>query len=162
MELPKCLWVIVIHSYILPIRLNILGSEPLHIWLFTLDDLASALQHTIPDLPCPLLAEIHSNLIYNLRTVACTRHSATLSLFRLKQTLGPNHQVYGITIEDLLNAMDEVGNNWERVPLRHAEGREGWEDALIGCLKDVSVFLTLAFSLLMSIISMPILTTFLD
>ena len=109
-----------------------------------MDDLACALQHTIPDLPCLLLAEIHSNLIYNLRTVSFTRHSAILSLLRLKETLGPNHQVFGITIEELINAMGEVGNNWERVPLRHAEGREGWEDALIGCLKDVGVFLTLA------------------
>lgn len=115
--------------------LNAYG-EPLHIWLFTLDDLACALQHTIPDLPCPLLAEIHSNLIYNLRTVSFTRHNATLSLLKLKETLGPDHQVFGVTIEDLTNAMSEVGNNWERVPLRHAEGREGWEDALIGCLKD--------------------------
>ena len=43
-----------------------------------------------------------------------------------------------ISIEQLSAAMADVGNNWERVPLRHSEGREGWEDALLGCLKDVS------------------------
>jgi hypothetical protein len=34
----------------------------------------------------------------------------------------------------------EVGNNWERVALRHSDGRDGWEDALFGCLKDVCSF----------------------
>jgi hypothetical protein len=51
-----------------------------------------------------------------------------------------DHQddVLGVSIDDLIAAMADVGGNWERVPLRHAEGREGWEDALVGCLKDVS------------------------
>ena len=35
------------------------------------------------------------------------------------------------------DAMAEVGGNWERVALRVNEGREGWEDAMVGCLKDV-------------------------
>jgi hypothetical protein len=48
-----------------------------------------------------------------------------------------NDLVLGVSIETLTTAMAEVGNNWERVPLRHAECREGWEDALVGCLKDV-------------------------
>lgn len=39
--------------------------------------------------------------------------------------------------------MSEVGNNWERVPLRAVEGREGWEEALVGCLTDVSSFFLL-------------------
>lgn len=108
----------------------------------------------MPDLPCPLLAEIHSNLIYNLRTVSFTRHSATLSLLKLKESVGPEHKVFGVTIDDLTSAMADVGNNWERVPLRHAEGREGWEDALVGCLKDVGVlifrFWVYAHSLILS------------
>ncbi|XP_006454475.1 hypothetical protein AGABI2DRAFT_197646 [Agaricus bisporus var. bisporus H97] len=115
--------------------LNAYG-EPLHVWHFTLDDLACALQHTMSDLPCPLLGEIHSNLIYNLRTVPFTRHNATLSLLKLKETFGSEHEVFGVTVEQLMGALADVGNNWERVPLRHGEGREGWEDALVGCLKD--------------------------
>lgn len=91
------------------------------------------------DLPCPLLAEIHSNLIYNLRTVNFTRHSSTLSLLKLKESLGPEDRVFGVTIDELTDAMADIGNNWERVPLRHVEGREGWEDALVGCLKDVRI-----------------------
>ncbi len=91
----------------------------------------------MPDSPCPLLAEIHSNLIYNLRTVNFTRHSTTLSLLKLKESLGPEDRLFGVTIDALTDAMADVGNNWERVPLRHVEGREGWEDALVGCLKDV-------------------------
>ena len=43
----------------------------------------------------------------------------------------------GVTVEELTTAMADVGNNWERTPLRHSEGREGWEESLVGCLKDV-------------------------
>ena len=44
----------------------------------------------------------------------------------------------GVKTDELVAAMADYGNNWERVALRHSEGREGWEDALVGCLKDVS------------------------
>lgn len=87
-----------------------------------------------------MLGEIHSTLIYNLRTVSFNRHSAVLSLLRLKGKLEKDHKVLGVTIEQLTAAMADVGNNWERIPLRHADGRAGWEDALLGCLKDVSSF----------------------
>jgi bromodomain adjacent to zinc finger domain protein 1A len=43
----------------------------------------------------------------------------------------------GVSVDQLTAAMADAGNNWERVALRHSEGREGWEDALLGCLKDV-------------------------
>lgn len=68
------------------------------------------------------------------------RHSALVSLLRLKDELEEKSErddKFGVSIEGLSAAMADVGNNWERVPLRHAEGREGWEDALMGCLKDV-------------------------
>jgi bromodomain adjacent to zinc finger domain protein 1A len=43
--------------------------------------------------------------------------------------------------------MADVGNNWERVPLRFSENRSGWEDAMVGALKDVRIILCLtAFS----------------
>lgn len=102
------------------------------------------------DPPCNLLAEIHSTLIYNLRTVPFIRHSAVLSLMHFKEDIdieddksNEEDAVLGVTIAQLTAAMAEVGNNWERVPLRHAEGREGWEEALLGCLKDVSSYITL-------------------
>jgi len=70
------------------------------------------------------------------------RHSAVVSLLRLKDEIDFEDEkedtVLGVSIETLTTAMAEVGNNWERVPLRHAECREGWEDALVGCLKDAS------------------------
>ena len=116
-------------------------SLPLHISTFTLDEFEHALRHSHQDPPCLLLAEIHSTLIYNLRTVAFQRHSALVSLLRLKDELmdeGRSNELFGVSIDDLSAAMADVGNNWERVPLRHTEGREGWEEALLGCLKDVS------------------------
>lgn len=91
-----------------------------------------------------MLAEIHSTLIYNLRTVPFARHSAVLSLLRRKEELlgkgEEDDNTLGVSIDDLSAAMADVGNNWERVPLRFTEGREGWEDALLGCLKDVNIF----------------------
>ena len=108
---------------------------------FSLDEFENSLRHSVADPPCPLLAEIHSTLIYNLRTVSFVRHSALLSLLKRKEELennGDNEEiVLGVTVDQLVAAMADVGNNWERVPLRFAEGREGWEDALVGCLKDV-------------------------
>lgn len=105
-----------------------------------MDEFEHAIRHSVIDPPCPLLAEIHSTLIYNLRTVPFLRHSAVVSLLRLKDEdieVEKDDTVLGVSIETLTTAMAEVGNNWERVPLRHAECREGWEDALVGCLKDV-------------------------
>ena len=115
-------------------------SQPLHLSTFTLDEFEHAIQHNMPDLPCPLLAEVHSTLIYNLRTVPFQRHSAVLSLLRYKETLVPPESegtVLGVTLDQLTATMSDIGNNWERVPLRHSECRDGWEEALIGCLKDV-------------------------
>lgn len=112
-------------------------SQPLHISPFSMDDFEHALRHSVIEPPCPLLCEIHATLIYNLRTVPFNRHSAVLSLLRMKDTLEEEHRILGITIDQLAAAMADVGNNWERVPLRVQDARAGWEDALIGCLKDV-------------------------
>ena len=103
-----------------------------------MDDYDQALRHSVADPQCALIAEAHSTLIYNLRTVPFTRHSAVLSLVNLREKVGKNAEVLGITLQDLIDAVSDVGNNWERAPLRHGEGRDGWEESLIGCLKDVS------------------------
>lgn len=102
-----------------------------------MDDFEHALRHSVIEPPCPLLSEIHATLIYNLRTVPFNRHSAVLSLLRVKDTLEEEHRILGITIDQLAAAMADVGNSWERVPLRAQDARTGWEDALVGCLKDV-------------------------
>ena len=115
-------------------------SQPLHISSFNLDEFEQALRHSLIDPPCNLIAEIHSTLIYNLRTVPFTRHSAVVSLLDLRSKLGGDHRVLGVTLDDLTSAAADIGNNWERAPLRHAEGREGWEESLVGCLKDVRLF----------------------
>ncbi|KAG6911832.1 hypothetical protein DXG01_000079 [Tephrocybe rancida] len=115
-------------------------GQPLHLSSFTLDEFEHALRHTLTDPPCALLAEVHSTLVYNLRTVVFQRHSALVSLMRVHEEAleeGNDEDVLlGIPFDELTAAMADVGNNWERVPLRHTEGREGWEDALVGMLKD--------------------------
>ncbi|CAL1696016.1 unnamed protein product [Somion occarium] len=114
--------------------LNVYG-QPLHISCFTMDDFEAAIRHSAPE-PCPLIAEIHSTLIYNLRTVPFTRFNALISLAHLKQKVGPNDAVLGVSLETLEEGLGDIGNNWERAPLRHIEGRDGWEESLVGCLKD--------------------------
>ncbi|KAJ4486334.1 chromatin remodeling complex protein [Lentinula aciculospora] len=114
--------------------------QPLHLSPFTLDEFEHAIKHTDVDMFCSLLAEVHSTLIYNLRTVPFARHSAVLSLLQRKDQLQADsmedEEFFGVNTDQLSAAMSDIGNNWERVPLRHSEGREGWEEALIGCLKD--------------------------
>lgn len=110
----------------------LLPSTPLHLSTFTLDEFEAALRHNTSDPPCILIAEIHATLIYNLRTVPFTRRTAITSI---RDSQG---RVFGTDCESLIEVMSEVGNNWERVPLRAAEGRKGWEEALVGCLTDVS------------------------
>ncbi|KAG2368257.1 hypothetical protein BDR07DRAFT_1605599 [Suillus spraguei] len=112
----------------------VIYGQPLHLSTFTMDEFEHALRHSLVDPPCALLGEIHSTLIYNLRTVPFTRHSAVLSLLRLP--LEEDHRVLGVSVDKLAGAMADVGNNWERIPLRHTEMRDGWEEALLGCLKD--------------------------
>lgn len=112
-----------------------------------MDDFEHALRHSVIEPPFPILCEIHATLIYNLRTVPFNRHSAVLSLLRLKDGLEEDHKVFGVTIDELAAAMADVGNNWERVPLRIQDTRAGWEDALLGCLKDVGCHAVFCFSL---------------
>ncbi|KAI5835871.1 hypothetical protein K523DRAFT_359692 [Schizophyllum commune Tattone D] len=114
-------------------------GSALHISPFTLDEFEHALRHSDPEEPCALLAEVHAVLIYNLRTIPFHRHSALLSLLQLKdryEARNADDSLWGISLQELVDAMAEVGGNWERVALRVNEGRAGWEDAMVGCLKD--------------------------
>jgi bromodomain adjacent to zinc finger domain protein 1A len=119
-------------------------SNLLHISNFTMDDYEQALRHSVADPPCALISEIHSTLIYNLRTVPFIRYSA-LTYLEHRRDLEPtiSHEILGVELRTLINAFYELGNNWERAPLRHAEGRDGWEESLLGCLKDVSILYSL-------------------
>ncbi|KAI6044961.1 chromatin remodeling complex protein [Pisolithus marmoratus] len=123
-------------SFLMAWNFLVVYGQPLHLSAFTMDEFEHALRHSAAESPCVMLAEIHSTLIYNLRTVPFSRHSAVLSLLRLKDVLEEGHKVYGVTIEQLTTVMADVGNNWDRVPLRHADLRNGWEDTILGCLKD--------------------------
>lgn len=84
---------------------------------------------------------MHSVLIYNLRTVPFNRHAAVLSLLDLKKYEMDQDESSVPTIDMLTEALADIGNNWERVPLKHGDGRLGWQEAMIGCLKDVCTLL---------------------
>ena len=102
-----------------------------------MDDFEAALRHTAVEPTCSLLAEVHATLIYNLRTVPFQRHSAVLALLDRKEADNNDDLHLGVSVDQLTTAMADIGNNWERAPLRHSEGRDGWEESLVGCLKDV-------------------------
>jgi bromodomain adjacent to zinc finger domain protein 1A len=110
---------------------------PLKLSSFTLDELENAIRHSDPDQPVTLIAEIHSSLIYALRALSTHRHLAVLSLLDELDNKELNN---GVATEILTDALAEIGNNWERQPLRVDEGRFGWEEALVGCIKDVSQY----------------------
>ncbi|KAI0304838.1 ATP-utilizing chromatin assembly and remodelling N-terminal-domain-containing protein [Russula brevipes] len=120
-------------SFLMAWNFLVVYGQPLHLSTFTLDELEHAIRHSLADSPCQLIAEVHSSLVYNLRTVTFQRHSAVMSLMGAAED---DDDDLGVTIEELTTAMTDVGNNWERTPLRHSEGREGWEESLVGCLKD--------------------------
>ena len=109
---------------------------PLHLSTFTLDEFEAALRHNTSDPPCVLIAEIHATLIYNLRTVPFTRRTAIDSIAATKPYFVPRPHV-AWHLAPVASSMREVGTNWERVPLRAAEGREMWAEAVVGCLTDV-------------------------
>ncbi|KAL4243588.1 WAC domain-containing protein [Abortiporus biennis] len=111
-------------------------GQPLHISTFTMDEYEQALRHSVKEPRCTLLAEIHSTLIYNLRTVPSPHIDALQSLEDLEETVGEDDLYMGINISTLSETMADVGSNWERAPLRHNEGRDGWEKSLVGCMKD--------------------------
>ncbi|VDB99827.1 unnamed protein product [Peniophora sp. CBMAI 1063] len=112
-------------------------GHPLHLSTFTMDEYEAALRHRYEDPPCSLLAEIHSTLIYLLRTVHFNRHTAVLSLMEQDSDTDETiAEYFGIKLMELTSHMADIGNNWERAPLRLSEDRAGWEESLVGCLKD--------------------------
>jgi bromodomain adjacent to zinc finger domain protein 1A len=85
-----------------------------------------------------LVCEIPSTLVYNLRTGPFIRHSALVSLFRLKEDGYQAEPQFGVAVNKSIAAMADVGNNWERVPLRHGGRIKDLEEAFVsGCMKDV-------------------------
>lgn len=127
-------------SFLLAWNFLVVYGHPLHLSSFTLDEFEAAIRHSIPEMPCSLLGEVHSTLVYNLRTVPFVRHGALLSFLKYKDDQFEKGEeddtCHGVTVDQLMAAMADVGNNWERVPLRFSEGRDGWEEAVVGCLKD--------------------------
>nr|GAT49763.1 predicted protein [Mycena chlorophos] len=121
-------------SFLMTWNFLVVYGTPLHLSTITLDEFEHAIQHSLQSVPCTLLAEVHTALIHVLRLVPFVRHNAVLSLIHPDYD-GPD-LVYGVSVDELTGAITEHGMNWERGLLKHQDGREGWEDALFGCLKD--------------------------
>lgn len=123
-----------------------LDRQPFNLSAFTLDDYQNALRHCIVDLPCSLITELHVSLLNVLKEKPPNTPAAVGSLMRLRehpQTQAGSEAWDGegdreVTIDQLLKALSDVGNGWERRALKEKDGRKGWEEALVGCIKDVS------------------------
>ncbi|KAF7339722.1 Chromatin remodeling complex protein [Mycena sanguinolenta] len=94
-------------------------GQALHLSPITLDEFEHTVQHSVADTP-------------DMQAMISFHYEKERLLSEGKEDV----KVLGVSIDELTAAMTEVGNNWERVALRHSEGREGWEEALFGCLKD--------------------------
>jgi hypothetical protein len=42
----------------------------------------------------------------------------------------------GVSIDELLETLSGIGNNWVKMSLKEKDGRKGWEEAIVGCIKD--------------------------
>ena len=110
---------------------------------FTLDEFERALRHGLVDPPCRLLSEIHVALLNVIAEKPFDRHCAVVSLMDLKNVESTPYDKdddWQVEIDELLAALADVGVSWEvTLPaLVGDEKREGWENTLVGVLKDVS------------------------
>ncbi|KZT59680.1 hypothetical protein CALCODRAFT_481381 [Calocera cornea HHB12733] len=97
-------------------------SKPLYLAPFTMDDYAAALRHNVSDPPCVLIAEAHQVLMTLIaRDVPGKRHTALLSLSDAP--------------EKLVDRLADAGEGWEQGGWEK-KGRMGWEEALVGLLKE--------------------------
>jgi bromodomain adjacent to zinc finger domain protein 1A len=101
-----------------------------------LDEYEHALRHALPEYPCTLISEIHNALIFAIkeRGTPPTKHAAVISLMEDSGEMDESEEQQ----DGLLGAMADFGNEWDKKVLKEKDGRKGWEEVLIGLLKDVS------------------------
>ncbi|KAH7104205.1 hypothetical protein BKA62DRAFT_497973 [Auriculariales sp. MPI-PUGE-AT-0066] len=107
-------------------------SQPLNLSTFTLDDFESALRHNTSEVTCSLIAEVHVALMGVLRNLHAQKHQP--ALVSLMQEDDAETDL--VPVQDLLTRMETYGQTWEKQLPKAADGRSGWEDSLVGCLKD--------------------------
>jgi bromodomain adjacent to zinc finger domain protein 1A len=128
-----------------------LYRKTLNLYTFTLDEYESSLRHTLVEVPCTMIAEIHIALVNIARERPSERHCAILSLLELKTDaedggddqenkakMHENEDDWQVDIDELVAALTDIGNSWESVTFKGKDGRDGWEEVLVGFLKDVS------------------------
>lgn len=117
-------------------------SQALQISPFTLDDFASALEHTTLDPRCILLGEIHSVLTSNIASDGVRITGTTqASVDALPYFAATDRDEDGMTIEErerwATAALDHC-RGWDRKARpRASDGRMGWETHLLGILTQV-------------------------
>ena len=118
---------------------RVLRSQPLHLSFFTLDDFEHALRHTLAVPRCSLLAEVHTALINCLRSLSSAPGRDTF-IASLRETvdMGNPETSEGQPDIELLEVVCR-GEGTKNDVLKVANGREGWESALVGYILEVSL-----------------------
>jgi len=110
-------------------------SAPLNLATFTLDEFEASIRHSTTEIPCLLIAEVHVALMGVLRNLYGQKtQPALVSLMQEDDS-----EADLVPVQDLLTRMEPFGQMWDKTPPKTSDGRVGWEDALIGCLKDVRI-----------------------
>ncbi|KAM0750856.1 hypothetical protein T439DRAFT_288911 [Meredithblackwellia eburnea MCA 4105] len=115
-------------------------SIPLTLTNFSLDDFAAALNHSTTEPRCLLLAEIHGCLTNVIGADASRVLGATgVAPLPWMGEQGEGGAEAGLDAEDEFDALIRRGishsKRWDRTAkLKSAEGKEGWERHMIGCL----------------------------
>ncbi|KAG9001450.1 hypothetical protein FRB94_004765 [Tulasnella sp. JGI-2019a] len=130
-------------------------GKALNLSPFTLDEYERALKHSLVELPCNIIADIHCCLIDMVKERPFERHCAIISLMELKTAdAGPDMGVtssehekeddWQVEIDELVAALADVGVSWETTTptLFESDVRDGWEPVLVGFLKDYATTAT--------------------
>lgn len=83
-------------SFLMSWNFLVAHGHPLHLSPFTLDEFENAIRHNLYDPPCPMLGEIHSTLVYVLRTVTSQKDTSALSFERESRADEP---VLGVSLD---------------------------------------------------------------
>ncbi|KAG8844443.1 hypothetical protein FRB96_003031 [Tulasnella sp. 330] len=124
-------------------------GKALNLSPFTLDEYERSLRHSLVELPCKIICDIHCCLIDMVKERPFERHCAIISLMELKTTdsttdtpmTSGEHEKeddWQVEIDELVAALADVGVSWETTmpALFESDVRDGWEPVLVGFLKD--------------------------
>jgi bromodomain adjacent to zinc finger domain protein 1A len=103
---------------------------------FTLDEYECAIRHSLPDVPCTLIAEVNSCLMSVAKERSPIKMIALDSL-NFYDAVDPPGEVPLAELQKAAKALgDKRSSGWDS-PAARENGRVGWEDGLAIFIRDV-------------------------